>query len=163
MPKTNASRLLEQLGIPHTLRDYDVDLDDLGAEAVARKVGLPIEQVWKTLLCRGDDRELGFAVLAGDATLDLKAYARLAGCKSAELVPLREVQPLTGYVRGGVTAIGGRKPLPVCVDELVELYDVVSVSAGVRGTQILLSPADFLRATAAKVGAIARLGAGSGA
>jgi Cys-tRNA(Pro)/Cys-tRNA(Cys) deacylase len=156
VPKTNAARLLDQLAIPYELHEYDVDPDDLSAESVARKVGLPVEQVWKTLLLRGDGKVLGYAVLAGDAELDLKAYARLAKHKSAELVPLKEVQPLTGYVRGGVTALGGKKPLPVFVDETMELHDVVSVSAGVRGTQIFLAPKDYLRATKATVGPIAR-------
>jgi Cys-tRNA(Pro)/Cys-tRNA(Cys) deacylase len=117
---------------------------------------MPIEAVWKTLVCRGDGRDVGFAVLAGDAELDLKAYARVAGHKSAEIVPLKDVQPLTGYVRGGVTALAARKPYPVCVDEMIEAHDVVSVSAGVRGTQILLAPADYLRATSATVGKITR-------
>lgn len=156
MPKTNAARLLDQLGITYELREYEVDLEDLSAGNVAAKVGLPLEQVWKTLLLRGDDRSLGYAVLGGDAELDLKAYARAAGVKAAELVPLREVQPLTGYVRGGVTALGGKKPLPVVVCELIELYDVVSVSAGARGTQILLAPADYLRATNGKLAPLSR-------
>jgi Cys-tRNA(Pro)/Cys-tRNA(Cys) deacylase len=94
-------------------------------------------------------------VLAGSATLDLKALAKLSGNRKAETVPLKEVQPLTGYIRGGVTAIGGKKNYPVFVDETIELFDMVAVSAGVRGTQILLAPADYLRATGATVGAIA--------
>ena len=125
-------------------------------ETVARKIGMPIEQVWKTLVCRGDGKEIGFAVLAGDAELDLKAYARVAGHKSAEVVALKEVQPLTGYVRGGVTVFGAKKEYPVYVDETIELFDVVSVSAGARGTQILIAPADYLHATGGKVGPIAR-------
>lgn len=156
MPKTNAARALDALGIAYELREYEVDPDDLSAETVARKIGMPIEAVWKTLVCRGDARDVGFAVLAGDAELDLKAYARVAGHKSAEIVPLKDVQPLTGYVRGGVTALASRRPYPVCVDEMIEAHERVSVSAGVRGTQIVLAPADYLRATAAKVGAIAR-------
>ena len=156
MAKTNAARVLDQLGIRYELREYDVDPDDLRAQTVARKIDLPIEQVWKTLVCRGDGTEIGFAVLAGGDELDLKRYARLAGHKSAELVPLREVQPLTGYVRGGVTALASRRAYPVCADEAIELFDVVSVSAGVRGTQILIAPADYLRATGARLGPIAR-------
>jgi Cys-tRNA(Pro)/Cys-tRNA(Cys) deacylase len=156
VPKTNACRILDELGVAYTLREYEVDPEDLTAQTVARKVGMPIEAVWKTLCVRGDDRSLGFAVIAGDAELDLKAYARLAGCKSAELVALKEVQPLTGYVRGGVTALAAKKALPVYVDELMEAHDLVSVSAGVRGTQIVLAPRDYLRATGAKVGPIAR-------
>ena len=154
--KTNAARLLDSLGIPYELRDYEVDPDDLAAESVARKIGLPPEQVFKTLVARGDRTGVLLAVVPGDAELDLKALARLSGDRKAEVVPLREVQPLTGYVRGGVTALAGRKDYPVFVDETIELFDVISVSAGARGTQILLAPADYLRATRAKAGAIAK-------
>jgi Cys-tRNA(Pro)/Cys-tRNA(Cys) deacylase len=154
--KTNAARLLDSLDIPYELRDYEVDPDDLAAESVARKIGLPPEQVFKTLVARGDRTGVLLAVVPGDAELDLKALARASGDRKAEVVPLREVQPLTGYVRGGVTALAGKKDYPVFVDETVELFDVISVSAGARGTQILLAPADYLRATRAKVGAIAK-------
>lgn len=154
--KTNAVRALERLGIPYELRDYEVDPEDLSAETVARKVGLPAEQVWKTLVARGDRSGVLLAVVAGNAALDLKALARLSGDRKVDTVPLKEVQPLTGYVRGGVTALACKKDYPVYVDETIELFDVVSISAGVRGTQILLAPADYLRATAATVGAIAK-------
>ena len=154
--KTNAARLLDSLDIPYELRDYEVDPDDLAAESVARKIGLPPEQVFKTLVARGDRTGVLLAVVPGDAELDLKALARLSGDRKAEVVPLREVQPLTGYVRGGVTALAGKKDYPTYVDETVELFDVISVSAGARGTQILLAPADYLRATRASLGAIAR-------
>jgi Cys-tRNA(Pro)/Cys-tRNA(Cys) deacylase len=154
--KTNAVRLLETLGIPHELRSYDVDPDDLSAETVARKVGLPAEQTWKTLVVRGDHHGVCLAVIAGTSELDLKALARATGDSRVEMVPLKEVQPLTGYVRGGVTAFGCKKDFPVVVDELMELFELVSVSAGVRGTQILLAPSDYLRATRARVVSIAR-------
>ncbi len=154
--KTNAVRLLEKAGIAHELRDYDVDLDDLSAESVAAKVGLPAEQVFKTLVARGDRTGVLLAVVPGDALLDLKALAQLAGDRRVEVVPLKEVQPLTGYVRGGVTALACKKPYPVFVDETLELFETVSVSAGARGTQILLAPADYLRVTEGKVGPIAR-------
>lgn len=154
--KTNAARILDSNGVRYELRDYEVDEDDLTAETVARKVGLPAEQVFKTLVCRGDKNGACYAVVPGDAELDLKALARATGDKKIETVPLKEVQPLTGYVRGGVTAIGGKKEFSVVCDETIELFDTVSVSAGVRGTQILLAPADFLRITKAKVAAIAR-------
>ncbi len=152
---TNAARLLQRQGIPFELRDYPVDEADLSAENVASKVGLPLDQVWKTLVARGDRTGVLFAVLAGSATLDLKALAKLSGNRKAETVALKEVQPLTGYLRGGVTAIGGKKDYPVFVDETIVLFDVVAVSAGIRGTQILLAPADYLRAVNATVGAIA--------
>lgn len=153
---TNAARILSRMGIKFELRDYQVDEEDLSAENVASKVGLPLDQVWKTLVARGDRTGVLFAVLAGSATLDLKALAKLSGNRKAETVPLKEVQPLTGYLRGGVTAIGGKKDYPVFVDETIELFDVVAVSAGVRGTQILVAPADYLRAVGATVGAIIR-------
>jgi len=154
--KTNAARILEALGIRYELREYEVDDEDLSAESVATKVGLPPEQVFKTLVCRGDRTGVLFAVVPANAELDFKAAARLSGDRSVEMVPLREVQPLTGYVRGGVTVLGARKEYPVCADETIELFDVISVSAGIRGTQILLAPADYLRATGAKTGALTR-------
>jgi Cys-tRNA(Pro)/Cys-tRNA(Cys) deacylase len=154
--KTNAVRMLDRLGIDYQLRDYQVDLDDLSAPAVAAKVGLPASQVWKTLVARGDRNGVCFAVLAGDAELDLKALARATGDRKVETVALKEVQPLTGYVRGGVTVLGARKAYPVFVDEAIQLHDVVAVSAGVRGTQVVLAPADYLRATGATLAPIAR-------
>jgi len=154
--KTNAARALDKLGIAYELRTYDVDPDQLDGETVARKIGLAAEQVWKTLLVRGDRHGVCFAVVPVDGELDLKALARLSGNASVELVPLKEVQPLTGYIRGGVTVLACKKPYPVFVDELIELYDRVSVSAGMRGMQILLAPADYLRAVDAVVGPIAR-------
>ncbi|HEX7154573.1 MAG TPA: Cys-tRNA(Pro) deacylase [Thermoanaerobaculia bacterium] len=156
MTKTNAARLLDSLGITYELRDYEVDPDDLAAESVARKVGLPAEQVFKTLVARGDKHGVCFAVVPGDQQLDLKALATLTGDKKIDTVSLKEVQPLTGYIRGGVTALAAKKAYPVFVDETIELFDVISVSAGLRGTQILISPADYLKATQGKVGGIAK-------
>lgn len=155
MSKTNAARLLDTLGIRYELRDYEVDPDDLNAETVARKVGLPPEQVFKTLVARGDRHGPCMAVVPGNAALDLKALARLTGDRKIELIPLKEVQPLTGYIRGGVSALGAKKVFPVFADETIELFDLISVSAGVRGTQIFLAPSDYLRATSARVGPIA--------
>ncbi|MBI2391452.1 MAG: Cys-tRNA(Pro) deacylase [Deltaproteobacteria bacterium] len=154
--KTNAARVLDALGIPYELRAYEVDPDDLTAETVARKVGLPAEQVFKTLVAKGDRKGVCLAVVPGNAELDLKALAKLTGDARLETAPLKEVQPLTGYVRGGVTAFACKKDYPVFADETLELFDVISVSAGQRGLQILLSPADYLRATNAKLGPIAR-------
>ena len=154
--KTNAARLLDSLGIPYEVREYAVDPDDLTAENVAAKVGLPPEQVFKTLVARGDRQGVCFAVVPGDQQLDLKALAALTGDKKIETVALKEVQPLTGYIRGGVTALAARKAFRVFADETIELFDAVAVSAGVRGTQIVLAPADYLRATRGKVGPIAR-------
>ncbi len=154
--KTNAVRILEELGIPFELRHYDVDPDDLTAATVARKVGLPPEQVFKTLVVRGDRNGVCLAVVPGDAELDPRALAKLTGDRRVEMVPLKEVQPLTGYIRGGVTAFGCKKAYPVFVDETVILFDVISVSAGARGTQILLAPDDYLRALHAVTGEFAR-------
>jgi Cys-tRNA(Pro)/Cys-tRNA(Cys) deacylase len=155
--KTNAARILDALAIRYELRDYEVDETDLTAPTVARKVGLPPEQVFKTLVCRGDKHGICLAVVPGDAELDLKSLARLTGDKSIDTVALKEVQPLTGYIRGGVTALGLKKNFPVFVDETIELFDVVAVSAGVRGTQILLAPGDYLRAVTGTTGAIAKV------
>jgi Cys-tRNA(Pro)/Cys-tRNA(Cys) deacylase len=154
--KTNAARLLDTLGIRYELRDYDVDPEDLSAETVAAKVGMPPEQVFKTLVARGDKTGVLMAVVPGNGELDLKALARLSGDRKVETVPLKELQPLTGYIRGGVTALGSKKEYPVFVDETLELFDVVAVSAGVRGTQIVIAPADYLRVTKGKVGPISR-------
>ena len=157
--KTNAARLLDGLGIIYELRDYLVDPNDpndLKAGSVARKIGMPLEQVFKTLVARGDRTGVLFAVVPGDAELDLKALARIAGDRKVDTVPLKEVTPLTGYMRGGVTALAAKKDYPVWADETIELFEVIALSAGVRGTQIVLSPADYLRATGAHTGAIAK-------
>ncbi len=154
--KTNAARLLDSLGIHYELREYDVDPEDLSAETVAAKVGMPPEQVFKTLVARGDRTGVLMAVVPGNGELDLKALARLSGDRKVDTVPLKELQPLTGYIRGGVTAIGGKKEYPVFVDETLELFDAIAVSAGVRGTQIVLAPADYLRVTQGKLGPISR-------
>ncbi len=155
-PKTNFVRILEKLGISFELRAYDVDESDLSAETVAAKVGLPAEQVFKTLVFRGDKHGVGLAVVPGDAELDLKALARVTGDRKVDTVALKEVQPLTGYIRGGVTALGCKKDYPVFVDETAELFDVISISAGVRGTQVFLAPSRYLAATKAILGPIAR-------
>jgi Cys-tRNA(Pro)/Cys-tRNA(Cys) deacylase len=152
--KTNAARLLDQLGIRYELREYKVDPDDLAAETVAAKTGLPPEQVFKTLVARGDRNGICMAVIPGDQELDLKALASVAGERKIQLVPVKELQALTGYVRGGVTALAAKRDFPVYVDETIELFDVISISAGVRGLQILLAPADYLHATNGKVGAL---------
>lgn len=154
--KTNAARILDGLGVRYELRAYSTNDQHLDAVAVAARIGMPPEQVYKTLVARGDRNGVCFAVIAATDELDLRALARNTADRHVELVPLREVTALTGYVRGGVTALASKKPYPVWVDELFELHDRVSVSAGIRGLQILLEPADYLRATGATVAAIAR-------
>ncbi len=144
--KTNAARILDNLGVAHELRSYTVDLEDLGAVSVAAKLGLPPEQVFKTLVARGDRHGVCLALVAGDDQLDLKALARATGDRRCELVALREVLPLTGYVRGGVTALACKKDYPVLIDESAQLHATISVSAGARGLQILLAPEDYARA-----------------
>jgi Cys-tRNA(Pro)/Cys-tRNA(Cys) deacylase len=148
--KTNGARILESLDIPFELREYEVDPDDLSALTVAKKIGMPPEQVFKTLLISGGPGEYLFAVIPGNAELDFKKLARAAGLRKAEMVPLKEVQPLTGYIRGGVTVFGAKRPYPVFADETIILFDKISVSAGTRGTQLILSPSDYLRAANAQ-------------
>ena len=147
--KTNAARYLDSLGISYELREYAVDPEEFSAVIVAEKIGMPPEQVFKTLLCVTSDREHVFAVVPGNAELDFKKLARAAGTRKTEMVSLKEVEPLTGYIRGGVTVFGARKDFPAYVDETIELFDLISVSAGTRGTQLVLSPADYLLASKA--------------
>ncbi len=149
--KTNACRLLDALQIRYETREYPVDPEDLSGETVARKINMPTEQVFKTLLCRVDQRDIVFAVLSVADELDFKKLAVVVGGRCAELVPIKEVQPLTGYIRGGVTVFASKKPYPVFADESIQLFDAISVSAGTRGMQILLRPVDYLRAAEAKL------------
>lgn len=153
--KTNAARLLEDQGVRFELRHYEFDPDDLSATKVADAIGLPAEQVFKTLLVRGERNGPCFAVVPANCELDLKALARLAGDRKIEMVPLKEVQPMTGYIRGGVTVLGAKKAFPVYIDETAILFDVIALSAGIRGTQIVLNPQDYIRVTAAVAGEIA--------
>lgn len=152
--KTNAARILDRAKIAYEVREYEVDESDLSAPTVAAKVGMPAAQVFKTLVCRGS--ALCMAVIAGDRELDLKALARARGERKLSLVPLKEVQPLTGYIRGGVTALGTKKRFEVVLDESALAFDRIAVSAGMRGAQLVLSPSDYAEATQAKVAAIQR-------
>jgi len=153
--KTNAARFLDQMGIHHELREYEVDPEDLAAEAVAAKIDLPPVQLFKTLVAEGDRQGICMAVIPSDTELDLKALAAISGNRKIQLVPVKELQKLTGYIRGGVTALAAKKAYRVYVAETIELFQVISISAGVRGTQILLAPTDFLRATRATVALLA--------
>jgi len=144
--KTNAVRILDGLGIFYELREYEVDPDDLAAETVARKIAMPVERVFKTLVAEGDRAGVCLAVIPGNYQLDLKALAKQTGDRKVDTVALKDVQPLTGYIRGGVTALACKKDYPVYVEEIAQLFDVISVSAGMRGLQILLSPGDYVRA-----------------
>jgi len=159
--KTNAARVLVDLGVQFELRNYAVDPDDLSAETVAAKVGMPSGQVFKTLVVRGDRNGVCLAVIPGNTELDLKALARLTGDRRMELAPLKEVLPLTGYIRGGVTALACKKDYPVYLDETAILFDAIAVSAGVRGTQIVLNPEDYARVVHATMGELASRRSGS--
>jgi Cys-tRNA(Pro)/Cys-tRNA(Cys) deacylase len=149
--KTNAARLLDQLGVTYEIREYEVDPNDLAAESVAAKIGFPPEQVFKTLVVRGERNGVVMALIPGDQELDLKALASAVGERKIQLVPVKELQALNGYIRGGVTALAAKREFLVFVDETIELFDTVSVSAGVRGLQILISPSDYIRAVLATV------------
>ena len=153
--KTNAARFLDQMGITYELREYEVDPDDLAAEAVATKIGLPAEQLFKTLVAQGDRHGICMAVIPANTELDFKALAAFSGDRKIHFVPVKELQKLTGYIRGGVTALAAKKTYPVHVDETIELFEVISISAGIRGVRILLAPADFIRATKATVAGLA--------
>jgi Cys-tRNA(Pro)/Cys-tRNA(Cys) deacylase len=162
--KTNAVRILDNLGISYHLLSYEVDPDDLAAERTALKVGLPPEEVFKTLVVRGDPRGSGkadrhgvaLAVIPSIYQLDLKGLAKLTGDRKVEPVALKEVQPLTGYIRGGVTALACKRDYPVYVDEVIEAFDRVAVSGGMRGLLVQLAPKDYLRAVGGILGAISR-------
>ena len=154
--KTNAARLLDREGIGYELREYAVDENDLSAPHVAEAIGMPPGQVFKTLVARGDRTGVLLACIPASAELDLKALAAAGGNKKVELVAVKEVLGLTGYIRGGVSPVGTRKPYPVYLDETAILWDVISVSAGVRGCQMLLAPDDLARVVHAQWCAIAR-------
>ncbi len=153
--KTNAVRLLDRLDIRYELREYEVDPDDLAAETVAAKISLPAEQVFKTLVAYGDRNGICMAVIPGNSELDLKALAEASGNRKIQLAAVKELQALTGYIRGGVTALAGKKDYPVYADETIELFDTISISAGIRGMQILISPADYIKTTKAKISPLA--------
>ena len=147
--KTNATRILETKKIPFELLEYDIDMELLSAEDAAAKTGIPEERTFKTLCVRGDKHGILLACLPAGRELDFKALAAVSGNKSTELVPLKEVTPLTGYVRGGCSPIGMKKKFPTCIDETAILFDEIAVSAGMRGEQIVLSPtalADYVGA-----------------
>jgi len=146
MKKTNAARYLDRLKIDYKFVEYEVDASDLSAESVARKVNLPLAQVFKTLVACGDKTGVLMACIPGDRELELKAMAAVSGNKNVEMVHLGEIEPLTGYVRGGVSPIGTKKRYPVFLDESAMRFPFISISAGVRGSQIFISPEDLMKA-----------------
>ena len=154
--KTNAARALDLLEIDYELLTYKVDSTDLSATSTAQKLGLPADQVFKTLVVEGDRIGVLLAVIPGSYQLDLKAVARISGNRKVETVALKRVQPLTGYVRGGVTALAAKKAYPTFLDEWAHLHERIAVSAGMRGQMLLLQTSDYIKATSALVGAIAK-------
>ncbi|MBP8598164.1 MAG: Cys-tRNA(Pro) deacylase [Selenomonas sp.] len=154
--KTNAARILDVLGIGYELKTYEVDESDLSAVHVAASVGMPIEMVYKTLVCRGDKNGVLMAVIPGGGELDMKALAAASGNKRVEMVHLKEVFGLTGYIRGGCSPLGAKKDYPVYLDDSALAQSIIAVSAGKRGEQILLKPADLVQAAKAMTARIAR-------
>lgn len=152
--KTNAARILDQVKLPYELKEYTVDESDLSAISVAQKVNIPIEQVYKTLVARGDKTGVIVACIRGDHELQLKALASLSGNKKVEVVSLKEVQPLTGYIRGGVSPIGMKKQYPVYIGSDIQLHERISICAGLRGLQLFLCPTDLIAVTKAQLGEI---------
>jgi Cys-tRNA(Pro)/Cys-tRNA(Cys) deacylase len=152
--KTNALRLIEQAGIDFEVREYSLAMDEFTAERVAELVGMEPDQVFKTLVAVGERNGPCFAVIPANTELSLKALAAAHSDRRAHLASLKEVQPLTGYERGAVTVIGAKRPLPVYLDEIAELFDRIAVSAGARGTQVVLTPTDYINLTKATIAAI---------
>lgn len=145
--KTNAARILDGLGINYEVKTYEVDESDLSAVHVAQVSGLNIDMIFKTLVARGDKTGIIMAVIGGGEELDLKALAKASGNKSVEMIALKELLPLTGYVRGGCSPLGAKKNYPVYLDSRALTLDKISISAGLRGMQIVLSPQDLIKAT----------------
>jgi len=149
MSKTNAARLLDKQKIAYELVSYEVDENDLSAIAVANKLGQNIKQVFKTLVVRGDKTGIFVAIIPGDDELDLKTAAKISGNKSAAMIAVKEIQNLTGYIRGGCSPLGMKKQYPTYIEKSCLTFEYIYVSAGVRGTQIKLSPNDLIRVVGA--------------
>lgn len=154
--KTNAARLLDEAKVPYQVREYKVDPEDLSAIKVAEQIGLPARQVFKTLVAKGDQTGIVLAVVPGDLELDLKALARISQNRKMELVPVSQLQHLTGYVRGGVTALACKKPYAVFLDDTADQWPHIAVSAGIRGQQLVLTPRDYAAVTKATLGPLSR-------
>lgn len=150
--KTRAAQVLDRLGIPYEIREFQEE--DLGAEEVAEKLRIPLAQVFKTLVVRGDRTGVILACLPGTMTLSLRVLARESGNRKVEMVEKDEIHRLTGYLRGGVSPLGGKKEYPVYLDRSALDQPIVSVSAGMRGMQLFLKPGDLARAVRAMVAAI---------
>ena len=155
--KTNAMRQLDAAGIKYTPMEYEVDENDLSGVNIARQIGLPEEQVFKTLTAMGDKTGAVVFVIPCAMELDLKKCAAVSGNKRVELVAVKELLSLTGYIRGGCSPIGMKKKFPTFFDETVSLYDEITVSAGVRGCQLLLSSEEIVKFTDATLADITAL------
>lgn len=152
--KTNAARLLDRAGIAYSLVPYEVAEDNLAATHVAEQLGEDIATVFKTLVLRGDRTGLFVCVIPGDHTVDLKAAAKVSGNKKADLIPMKELLPSTGYIRGGCSPIGMKKPLPTYIHDSCMSHDAIYISAGVRGLQLRIAPSDLIAYVGAEVAAI---------
>lgn len=148
--KTNAARRLDELAIPYELLPYEADEENLSAAHVAQTLGQNLEQVYKTLVLRGDKTGFFVCVIPGGAELDMKAAARASGNKSCEMLHVKELIPVTGYMRGGCSPLGMKKHFPTFVHEDCVLWDFIYVSAGLRGLQLKIAPADLLQAAQAQ-------------
>ena len=151
LKKTNAARILERLKIPYEIKTYEVDEEDLSAVHVAETAGIDIATVFKTLVTRGDKTGVIMAVINGADEINLKLLAKASGNKSVEMIHLSELLPLTGYIRGGCSPLGAKKDYPVFLDSKALTHEKISVSAGLRGMQLILTPQDLVRATNATV------------
>ena len=149
--KTNAARLLDQAKIPYSLIPYVVDEDDLSAPHVAESLGEDIAQVFKTLVLQGDRTGYFVCVIPGDATVDLKMAAKVSGNKKCDLIPMKDLLPLTGYIRGGCSPIGMKKLFPTYIHETCMNFSFIFVSAGVRGLQIKIAPQDLISQSRATI------------
>lgn len=149
--KTNAARILDNLGIDYEIKTYEVDENDLSAVHVAETAGLDINSVFKTLVTRGDKTGIIMAVIGGADEINLKSLAKASGNKSVEMIALKELLPLTGYIRGGCSPLGAKKNYPVYLDEKATTQEKISISAGQRGMQLVLSPQDLIKAANATV------------
>lgn len=149
--KTNAARLLDKAGITYELIPYEVDETNLAADHVAEELGENIEQVFKTLVLRGDKSGLFVCVIPGNFEVDLKVAAKISGNKNCEMLHLKELLPNTGYIRGGCSPIGMKKPYPTYIHESALLYDHIYISAGIRGLQFKISPEDLISYTSAGI------------
>ena len=156
MKKTNVARILDGLNIGYELREYKVDESDLSAGNVAQKIKVPLAQVFKTLVVCGDKSGVLLACIPGNFELNLKALAIISGNKKVDMVPLKDVQKLTGYIRGGVSPLGIKKQYDIYIDETALMWTYISISAGIRGCQVMIAPNDLVGAVNGKISKISR-------